>query len=83
MQEQLGFGGEVIIDDIVQERDVDTASCHVRHQQHHCFAMDKASNVDLSGRLVQSAVYVRTLNSLWSQQLAIKNTKSEHKQINQ
>lgn len=64
MQEELGLGGEVIIDDVVQEWDVDTASCHVRHQQHHRLAMDKATNADLSGCLVQSAVYVRTLDSL-------------------
>lgn len=64
VQKELGFGGEVIIDDIVQERDVNTAGCHIRHQQHHCFAVDKATDVDLSRRLVQSTVYVRTLDSL-------------------
>lgn len=52
VQKELGLGGEVIIDDVVQEWDVDTTSCHVSHQQHHCFAVDKATNVDLSGRLV-------------------------------
>lgn len=64
MQKELGLGGEVIIDDVVQERDVDTTSRHVRHQQHHGFAMDEATNVDLPGRLVQSTVDVRTLDPL-------------------
>lgn len=72
MQKELGLGGEVIIDDVVQERDVDTASRHVRHQQHHRFPVDKPTDVDLPGRLVQSAVYVRTIDSLRSQQLVKK-----------
>lgn len=64
MQKELSLGGEVVIDDVVQERDVDTASRHVRHQQHHCLAMDEATDVDLPGCLVQSTVDVRALNSL-------------------
>ena len=31
VQEQLGLGGEVVVDDIVQHGDVDTTSGNVRH----------------------------------------------------
>lgn len=63
MQEQLGLGGEVVVDDIVQHGDVDTTSSNIRHNQHHGSAMHKLPYIDLSGGLIEGAVDVSTLHS--------------------
>lgn len=64
VQKQLGFGGEVVIDDVVQHGDVNTTSGNVCNKQHHGFSMNKAADVDLPGRLIQSTVDIGTLNAL-------------------
>lgn len=64
MQEQLGLGWEVVVDDIVQQGDVYTTGCHVSHNQHHGFPMHELPDVDLPGGLVQGAVDVGTLQAL-------------------
>ena len=69
MQEQLGLGGKVVVDDVVQQGDVDTARRHVRHDQHHGLPVDKLADVDLPGGLVQSTVDVRTLHPLQGEEL--------------
>lgn len=71
VQEELGLGGEVVVDDVVQQGDVYTASSHVCNNQHHGLAVDKFTNVDLPGSLVQGTVDVGTLHALRGQQLSI------------
>lgn len=69
MQEEFSFGGEVVIDDIVQQGDVYTTSCNIGDKEHHGFSVHKLPNVDLSGSLIQGAVDVGTLYALWRQEL--------------
>lgn len=64
VQEQLGFGREVVVDDVVQQGDVDTTSSNVSHKQHHGFPMHKFPNIDLSGSLIEGTVDVSTLHTL-------------------
>lgn len=53
MQEELGLGGEAVVDDIVQHGDVEPASGHVGDQQHWALALGELGDVDLAGGLVQ------------------------------
>lgn len=76
VQEQFGLRRKVVVDDIVQQRDVYTTSSNVSHNQHHGFPVHKLANVDLSGRLVEGTVNVRTLHALREQQLESKITKT-------
>ena len=41
VDEELALGGEVIVDHVVQQRDVDTAGSQVRHQHHVHFPGQK------------------------------------------
>ncbi len=79
MQEELGLGREVEVDDVVQQRDVNTAGRHVRHHQHHGLAVHKAADVDLASRLVQSAVDVGAVNALDHQDLQTQTQQMNHK----
>lgn len=63
VQEQFGFGGEVVVDDVVQQGDVDTASSNISHEQHHGFPMHKFPNIDLSGSLIEGTVDVSTVHT--------------------
>lgn len=63
MQEEFGLGGEVVVDNVVQQGDVYTTSSNVRHNQHHGFPMHKLPNVDLPGGLIQGAVDVGTIQT--------------------
>lgn len=64
VQEEFGFAGEVVVDDVVQQRDVDTARRHIRHQQQHHLTMNKATNADLTSRLIQSTVDAGAVHTL-------------------
>jgi len=77
VQEQLGLGREVEVDHVVQQGDVDTASGHVRHHQHHGPAVHELADVDLPGGLVQGAVDVRALHALHRQQLGTRGKKQQ------
>lgn len=79
VQEQLGFGGEVVVDDVVQQGDVDTASSHVRHKQHHRSPVHKLPDVDLPGGLIQRAVDVGALDAFRRQKLEIKTNEKSQK----
>ena len=72
VQEELGLRGEVVIDDIVQQRDVYTTSSNISHKEHHGFPMHKFPYVDLSGSLIERAVDIGTLQTFWWKQLEIK-----------
>lgn len=61
MQEKFGLGGEVVIDDIVQQGDVYTTSCHISHKKHRSFPMHKFPYVDLPSSLIKGTVDVGTL----------------------
>lgn len=63
MQKQLGLGGEVVVDDIVQQGDVYTTSSNISHKQHHGFPICKFSNVDLPGSLIKGTVDVGTIHT--------------------
>lgn len=76
VQEQFGLRRKVVVDDIVQQRDVYATSSNVSHNQHHGFPVHKLADVDLSGRLVERTVNVRTLHALREQQLESKMTKT-------
>ena len=56
VHEQLGFVGEVKVDDVVQQRDVDAARGHVRDHQHATLARPESREVGVSDRLLQRAV---------------------------
>lgn len=73
MQKELGFGREVVVDDIVQQRDVYTTSCHISDNKYHRFPMHKLPYVDLPGSLIQSTVDVGTFYSLSGQKLKIQS----------
>lgn len=77
VQEQFGLRRKVVVDDIVQQRDVYTAGSNVRHNQHHGFPVHKLADVDLSGRLVEGAVNVRALHALRGQQLDSKTGQKQ------
>lgn len=79
VQEQFGFGGEVVVDDVVQQGDVYTASSNIGHEQHHGFPMHKFPNIDLSGSLIEGTVDVSTLHTFWGQQL--KREREREKSI--
>lgn len=72
VQEKLGLGGEVVVDDIVQQGDVYTTSSNISHKKHHDFSVHKLPNVDLSCSLIKGTVYVGTLYAFWRKQLEIK-----------
>lgn len=63
MQEELGLGGEVVVDDIVQQGDVYSASSNISDNQHHGFPICKFPDVDLPGSLIKGAVDVGTLQT--------------------
>lgn len=63
MQEELGLGGEVVVDDIVQHGNVNTTSSNIRHNEHHGFPVREFPYVDLSGSLIEGAVDVGTLDA--------------------
>lgn len=63
MQEEFSLGRKVVVDDIVQQGDVNTAGGHVRHNQHHGPAVHKLADVDLSCRVVEGTVNVGTLHA--------------------
>ena len=60
MDEQLGLGREVIVDDVVQHGDVDTSSCEIGDNKHLGRLVPELGHVDLTGRRVEGAVGVRT-----------------------
>lgn len=64
VQEELRFGREAVVDDIVQHGDVKPTGSYICHQQHLALAMGKLGNVDLAGSLVQRAVDVGTADAL-------------------
>lgn len=72
VQEKLGLGWEVVVDDVVQQGDVYTTGSNIGHKKHHSFSVHKLPDVDLSGSLIQGAVYVSTLDALRRKQLEIK-----------
>lgn len=72
MQEEFGLGGEVVVDDVVQQGDVYTTSSNISHNQHHGFPMHKFPNVDLPGSLIEGTVDVGTLHTFQGQQLESK-----------
>lgn len=59
--QEFGLGGEVVIDDIIQQGDVYTTSSNISHQKHHGFPVHKFPNVDLPGSLIKGTVDVGTL----------------------
>lgn len=69
VQEELGLGGEAVVDDVVQHGDVEPAGGHVGDQQHRALALGELGDVDLAGGLVQRAVDVRAADALGCQQL--------------
>lgn len=73
MQEEFGLGWEIVIYDIVQQGDVDTAGSHVSHNQHHGPPVHKLPNVDLPSRVVEGTVNVGTLYAFRGEQLGRGN----------
>lgn len=63
VQEELGLGGEVVVDDIVQHGDVYTTSSNISDKQNHGFPIHKLPDVDLPGSLIEGAVDVGTLQT--------------------
>lgn len=69
MQEELALGGEAVVDDVVQQRDVQAPGGQVSHDEGRALAVCEPGQVDLAGRLVQGAVDVGTAHPLGRQQL--------------
>lgn len=63
MQEELGLGWEVVVDDDVQHGYVYTTSSNICHDQHHSFPVHKFTNIDLPGSLIKSTVDVGALDA--------------------
>lgn len=63
MQEELGLGWEVVVDDIVEHGDVYTTSSDISHNKHHGFPMHKFPYVDLPGSLIEGTVDVGALQT--------------------
>jgi hypothetical protein len=55
VHEQLRLCGEVVVDDVVDERDVDTARCHVGGDEHAHLASTELGHVDLARSLRAAA----------------------------
>lgn len=77
MQEQLGLGGEAVVDDIVQHGDVEPTGSHIGDQQHWALALGELGDVDLAGGLVQRAVDVSAADALGRQQLGRGEERSD------
>lgn len=77
MQEQLGLGGEAVVDDVVQHGDVEPAGSHIGDQQHRALALGELGDVDLAGGLVQRAVDVCAADALGRQQLGRGEERSD------
>lgn len=63
VQEKLGLGREVVVDDIVQQGDIYATSSNISHNKHHGFSVHKLPNVDLSCGLIEGTVYVGTFDA--------------------
>ena len=51
MDEELGLGGKVEVDDIVEQRNVDAPGCHICHDHEVHLAGSELAGVDLAGSL--------------------------------
>ena len=60
MNEQLRLGGEAVVDDVIQHRDIDSPSRQICHQEDARSLVTKLGDVDLTGRLVERAVAAGT-----------------------
>lgn len=78
VQEEFGLGWKVVVDDVVQQGDVDTAGGHVGHNQHHGPAVHKLADVDLPGRVVEGTVNVGALHAFQGEQLQGGNRFFSH-----
>lgn len=73
VQEEFGLGRKVVVDDVVQQGDIDTACGHVGHNQHHGPPVHKLANVDLPCCVVEGAVDVGALYAFRGEQLEGRN----------
>lgn len=58
VNKQLGLGGEVVVDDIIEHGDIDPSGRQVGHDHHQRAPVLELSDVDFPSRLVQRAVDV-------------------------
>ena len=69
MYEEFGLGGEVVVDDVVEQRDVDTPGGQVRHQQHAALLVAELGHADLTRGLIERAVRVTAADACLRQDL--------------
>ena len=60
MNEQLWLGGEAVVDDVIQHRDVDSPSRQICHQEDASSLVTELGDVDLTGRLIERTVAAGT-----------------------
>jgi hypothetical protein len=68
VDEELWFGGEIKVDNVVEQRDVNPAGGNIRYQQNVGPLRAKPCHVNLPGRLIECAIRVRARDPLGSQQ---------------
>ena len=56
MQEEFGFGREVEVDDVIQERNVNSSSCEIGDDEYVCSSVFKSLDVHASCCRIQRAV---------------------------
>ena len=70
MHKQLGLGREVVVDDVVQLRNVDATCCQVCDNHDLDLSLLELGHVDLASCLVQGAVDIGAADSTLGQQLS-------------
>ena len=69
MYEEFGLGGEVVVDDVVEQWDVDAPGGQVRHEQHATLLVAELGHADLTSGLIERAVRVTAANARLRQDL--------------
>ena len=75
MDEELRFGGKVVVDDVVQQRDVDPPRGQVGHQQDGGLLRAELCHLDLARGRVERAVAVGAGDAGGGQQLETRGAE--------